>query len=218
MIKASNNPFPCEPNDKYPDMLARGGYTGTAKDLDNKINSALFPDDFIVIGEITKTENTISIQPLAFQWRIGQVLFENQDLFSTVITPATEGHNRIDIVVATDFGVFIKIQGIEGVDSAQEPPTPDNTLRVAFISVFGSEIATPTPPIIGDFKTIRHPNNLFKFVQKGFGNNDLQNDELGDVFCGWSDDGTLRYPEAKWLGGPLNTSASFKPLITIIIE
>ena len=64
----------------------------------------------------------------------------------------------------------------------------------------------------------KDPYNQFKFIQKGFGNNDLQNDETGDIFCGWSDDGTLRYPEAKWLGGPLNTANSFEPLITIIIE
>lgn len=71
--------------------------------------------------------------------------------------------------------------------------------------------------MLSDLDT-KHPYNLFKFVQKGFGNTDLQNDELGDIFCGWSDDGTLRYPEAKWLGGPLNTSNSFKPLLTLIIE
>lgn len=62
------------------------------------------------------------------------------------------------------------------------------------------------------------PFNKFKFVQKGFGNSDLNNNQLGDIFSGWSDDGTLRYPEAKWIGGPLTTSNSFEPLITIIIE
>ena len=59
---------------------------------------------------------------------------------------------------------------------------------------------------------------LFKFIQKGFGNTNLDSNEIGDIFCGWSNDGTLRYPEAKWLGGALNNSDNFKPLITIIIE
>jgi hypothetical protein len=31
-------------------------------------------------------------------------------------------------------------------------------------------------------------------------------------------DGTMRYPEAEWLGGALNNSDNFKPLITVIIE
>jgi hypothetical protein len=39
-----------------------------------------------------------------------------------------------------------------------------------------------------------------------------------DIFCGWSNDGTMRYPEAEWLGGALNNSDNFKPLITVIIE
>jgi hypothetical protein len=43
-------------------------------------------------------------------------------------------------------------------------------------------------------------------------------DEAGDIFCGWSNDGTMRYPEAEWLGGALNNSDNFKPLITVIIE
>jgi hypothetical protein len=150
MIKASNNPFPHDPNDQYPDKLDRGGYIGSAKDLDDKISLVAFPDDFIVVGEIAKTGSTISIEPLTFQWRIDQVIFENENPFSTVIAPATEGHNRIDIIVATNFGAFIKIEGIESVDSAQEPPTPDNTLRVTFIAVFGSEITAPPLPIIGD--------------------------------------------------------------------
>jgi hypothetical protein len=28
----------------------------------------------------------------------------------------------------------------------------------------------------------------------------------------------MRYPEAEWLGGALNNSDNFKPLITVIIE
>ena len=328
MIKASNNPFSCEPNDQYPDKLDKGGYTGTAKDLDDKINLVAFPDDFLVIGEITKTGNTVSIQPLTFQWRIDQILFENQNLFSTIITPATEGYNRIDIIVATNFGAFIKIQGIEGIDSAQEPPIPENTLRATFISVFGSEITEPTPPIAGDayiakseatFKKLSgsgykaafsitdevtnflvvaatslgsisvstankkfiydgkdhylknanngvlqvlhlsgtgnfkysfpngetlsiknneivhfkwrfdainsgfldyvgltaslRPYNIFKFIQKGFGNANLTINEVGDIFSGWKNDGTVRYSEAKWLGGALNNSDNFIPLV-----
>lgn len=52
----------------------------------------------------------------------------------------------------------------------------------------------------------------FKFVQKGYGNVDLLNHEIGDVFCGWKNDGTERWAEAKWLGGTLTNSDNFKPM------
>lgn len=52
----------------------------------------------------------------------------------------------------------------------------------------------------------------FQFVQKGFGNV-LVEFEIGDIFKGWKNDGTIRYSEAKWLGGDLNDSDNFLPLV-----
>jgi hypothetical protein len=52
----------------------------------------------------------------------------------------------------------------------------------------------------------------FKFLQKGFGNTGLVY-EVGDIFSGWKNDGTIRYSEAKWLGGDLNDSDNFLPLV-----
>ena len=56
----------------------------------------------------------------------------------------------------------------------------------------------------------------FAFVQKGFGNTDIEN-EIGDIFSGWSNDGTIRYTEAIWLGGALNDSANFTPLVETVL-
>jgi hypothetical protein len=64
----------------------------------------------------------------------------------------------------------------------------------------------------------KQPFTDFKFIQKGFGNVDLSINEVGDIFCGWSNDGTIRYLEAIYLGGALTDSANFTPLITVIIE
>ena len=64
----------------------------------------------------------------------------------------------------------------------------------------------------------RAPNNIFKFIQKGVGNVDLENDEIGDIFCGWSNDGTVRIPEAIWKGGSLSNSDNFTPLVQIEIN
>jgi len=60
---------------------------------------------------------------------------------------------------------------------------------------------------------VRNPHTLFKFIQKGFGNTDLSINEIGDIFCGWSNDGTIRMSEAKWLGGVLTDSNNFLPIV-----
>jgi len=52
----------------------------------------------------------------------------------------------------------------------------------------------------------------FKFLQKGYGNT-LTSYEIGDIFSGWKNDGTIRYTEAKWLGGSINDSDNFIPLV-----
>lgn len=57
------------------------------------------------------------------------------------------------------------------------------------------------------------PYTSFKFLHKGFGNNDLNANEIGDIFCGWSNDGTIRISEAKWLGGALTDSNNFNPIV-----
>lgn len=62
------------------------------------------------------------------------------------------------------------------------------------------------------------PYTPFKFVQKGFGNIDLETDQIGDVFSGFSNDGTIRITEGEWLGGALNDSNNFKPLVQTLRE
>lgn len=56
------------------------------------------------------------------------------------------------------------------------------------------------------------PAGTFKFIQKGFGNI-LETPQVGDVYCGWKNDGTIRYTEAIYLGGLLNNSDNFTPLV-----
>lgn len=57
------------------------------------------------------------------------------------------------------------------------------------------------------------PYNVFKFIQKGFNNIGPQNPpEAGDVYCGWSDDGTIRIHEGLYISGVLTTSNNFKPI------
>lgn len=62
------------------------------------------------------------------------------------------------------------------------------------------------------------PSNVFKFIQKGYGNEDLVYVEIGDIFCGFSNDGTIRISEGEWLGGELTDSTNFKPMVQTIRE
>jgi hypothetical protein len=61
------------------------------------------------------------------------------------------------------------------------------------------------------------PYNVAKFIQKGYGNTNLFVYETGDIFCLWSNDGTIRIPEAIWNGGSLGDDANFTPIERVII-
>ena len=64
------------------------------------------------------------------------------------------------------------------------------------------------------------PYNVFKFVQKGFGNTGSQTPpEANDVYCGHLDDGSQYCPVAYYRGsGTLNTHLSFKIPFTVGYE
>ena len=59
--------------------------------------------------------------------------------------------------------------------------------------------------------------SLFKFLQKGYNNTNLNVYQIGDIFSGWRNDGVVRYAEAKWLGGSLDNSDNFFPLVQVEI-
>lgn len=60
--------------------------------------------------------------------------------------------------------------------------------------------------------------SFFKFIQKGFGNTGSQNPpEAGDIYCGWSNDGTIRIHEALYISGTLNDSNNFTPLTQTLL-
>jgi hypothetical protein len=158
MVTASNNP---NPEDPFYGYVQSGGYSGTAKDLDNAIKVLALPDGFIKTTALTKTGNEISISPLDFKWRLNQTEYVNPALFTRSIRSAAIGYNRIDIIVATIYSVFVLIEGEESLDAALEPTIPDGTLKAAFVSVFGEEIGgvyipndKPTPTPFGTFEWI----------------------------------------------------------------
>lgn len=147
-IKAANNVFPHDPDDNWKQKLDRGGYEGTAKDLDDKINAIKNPDGILIAGSISKLGNVISIGEMTFKCRIDNKVLTNIEDFSTTIINATENYKRIDILVFTKFSTIVKIQGDEELESAKEPDVPPGTIKLSFISVFGSQINDPSQPIL----------------------------------------------------------------------
>lgn len=77
----------------------------------------------------------------------------------------------------------------------------------------GQKINDNFTELYGVFEvTIDVPYTSFKLVHKGFGNDEIY-PEIGDIFCGWSNDGAIRYSEAKWLGGAFTDAANFLPIV-----
>lgn len=214
MIKASNNPLPHDPNDQYPNKLDRGGYLGTAKDLDDKINLLAFPDDILKTGIINFVGGIISIAAFDFIWRIDNVEHTNNISFSSVISPATIGFKRIDIFVLTPYNSILKIEGVETDGDLIKRIAPNGTIEVAYIEINGTTILDPiSTEVPGSSGIVVVPFTSFKPIHKGFGNTDITINEIGDIFCGWKNDGTVRYSEAKWLGGSLSDSNNFLPIV-----
>ena len=127
--------------------LDKGGYTGTAKTLDDRISAIEFPDEILIRGEAPLTGDTINIAALAFTVRINQNEITNPLAYSTVINPASEGYNRTDIITINESGVFAKIEGVESVDIAVKPEPLANTLEVVSIDITGAIVADPVEPI-----------------------------------------------------------------------
>lgn len=190
---------------------------------------------------VTQTGFTSFANSIVFNaswvWLIKNVTYTNVSSVSKAITSTTAGNKRIDVFVLNTLNTFQTINGVETTGNPVKPAIPLDTIEVTFCIVGSAGIESVEPLDLSDFATITyvdgkflllnnqvnalkslHPYGSFKFIQKGFGNTNLDSNEIGDIFCGWSNDGTLRFPEAKWLGGALNNSDNFKPLITIIIE
>ncbi len=145
-IKASNNVFPHDPDDNWKLKTDKGGCELTSQQILDRIVEIEAPDEILVRGTVAKTDNKLSIAALAFTCRINQQVLTNNDYFETTIASATDGYHRIDILVFTQYGTILKIQGTEDLVAAQKPPIPDDTLEISFVSVFGSAIDEPQIP------------------------------------------------------------------------
>ena len=160
------------------------------------------------LSEITANEITSS--PSAIVYDFGVIGNPILDLINNANPTYNYTDNeKIYYIRATKDGVkslynFIGINGIYGAGASQ---MTNADLVLVYSSANTGNLLLES----------RSPNNIFKFIQKGYGNINLENDEIGDIFCGWSNDGTIRIPEAIWKGGSLSNSDNFTPLVQIEI-
>lgn len=169
------------------------------------------PDVVLKTADITINNLELSVVENGFSWRINNAEFASNSAFSVSLLAASDGYYRIDALLGTDLGGYAIFKGVES-DSNVSAPTvfPDGTIFLGYIYLFGSNTLGSTIAL-----AIRNPYTTFKPIQKGYGNTNLEIDEIGDLFCGWSNDGTIRISEGKWLGGSLADSNNFKPLVQI---
>lgn len=181
---------------KLDSLLQKGAFTGNADDLVEMIEAVDNPATSVNLKEVTgngnQTDNPIE-------------LINDDAYLSVENTMRDKG-----IKILKDFFNFFS----NTFTLKLQFPTLTRNSQQTF------QDKTGTIALLEDIKDIagRAPNDTFKFLQKGIGNTDTDNDEIGDVFCGWDNSGLSRYPEAEWLGGSKSDSNNFKPLITIIIE
>ena len=132
-------------NSAYGGKLDKGGYLGTAKNLDDRINDLAFPDEIITRGPVLLENGSVSISATDFKVRINQNIVTNPIDYNVVINPAALGFNRTDIVIIDQNGVFSKIQGQESADIAVKPVPSADTLEITSINIIGNSILSPIP-------------------------------------------------------------------------
>lgn len=128
--------------------LDKDGYAGTAKTLDDRISAVEFPD--IVLKSATPIIQglNISVPADSFEWRINQIVFDNTPALSRILTAASNGFYRKDVLLGTNTNSFLIVEGAEG-DESVTPPTifPEGTILLGVIDIFGN---TTTGFLIND--------------------------------------------------------------------
>lgn len=183
--------------------------------LEQRIVTLENPDEVLKTGVVEIVDLAGSIIDSAFEWRLGGALFLSPGEFNFNLDAAADDNYRVDALLGNNAGGYNIFKGPES-DSVVVPPTvfPGGTILLGYIYLFGSAVQSIVP--ISE-NAVLNPYTSFKPIQKGFGNTNLDINEIGDIFCGWSNDGTIRFAEAKWLGGSLADSNNFTPLVQVEI-
>lgn len=120
----------------------RGGYDGTAQELDDRVAAIENPDRVLKFGNISLDGLDMSIEANAFAWVLNKLSFLTPGAYAKTITAATDGMFRNDILVGTDSGSYEIIKGDEAAtgEAITEKAAPEGTIKVGFVLLFGNTV------------------------------------------------------------------------------
>ncbi|WP_337966772.1 hypothetical protein [uncultured Flavobacterium sp.] len=178
--------------ESFDEKLDKGGFIGTAKNIDDRLSAIENPDRVLKFGTIALAGLDVTIAANAFAWVLNKISYLNPDTYSKTIIAAATGMYRNDIVVGNEAGTYEIIKGSEGATGAAaiEPSVPTGTIKLGFISVFGATVidsgSTPSiekPTIIDNDRLIINDSDD-SFSKKGIKFLNLKN-ALNKVYKSW---------------------------------
>ncbi len=101
-------------------------------------------DGLISVGGISLLGSTVTISP-NIVWAINNTVYTKATSSAFVITAATTGFYRKDLIYADAFGALTLLPGTEDAVIAVAPDLPNNTIEVAVVDIYGSTVTTPAP-------------------------------------------------------------------------
>jgi hypothetical protein len=119
------------------------GSTGSA------INNGL-----LSIGGITLVDSTVTLQH-DIVWSINGSTFTRTTDTSFVVHTADSGYYRRDLIYADNEGVIHLLEGIQDTSRAITPPLPSNSIQITTVDVYGEDIPTPIPTVIGKIPNLQ---------------------------------------------------------------
>lgn len=132
-----------------PLKLDKDGYTGTAKDIDDRIlvleNQTDVDNAFITKPTFSLSANTLTIDALG-QWRLLGVAYSNPTSVDFPITFCTTGKTRLVYFVPNSANGFTQVSGTETLGIAIQPQLPNENLYVTYVLVSDSGVGEPVIP------------------------------------------------------------------------
>ena len=132
-----------------PLKLDKDGYTGTAKDIDDRIlvleNQTDVDNAFITKPTFSLSANTLTIGALG-QWRLLGVAYSNPTSVDFPITFCTTGKTRLVYFVPNSANGFTQVSGTETLGIAIQPQLPNENLYVTYVLVSDSGVGEPVIP------------------------------------------------------------------------
>ncbi|MCV9926374.1 hypothetical protein OIU83_01825 [Flavobacterium sp. LS1R49] len=126
--------------------LDKGDYSGTAKDLNDRIEAIGSPDTLLESAKPTRVGAVIKFPAMKYVARINQAIVINTLEYSDAIEVATANYHRIDLIELRADGTLKKIMGDESLTAAIKPNRSSNAVEVSTINVFGNTIYNPSDP------------------------------------------------------------------------